>query len=313
MKLINISDSVPAEIISVDSGDLLFGRDTENSIVIDETSVSRVHGNIFEVSGNWFYRDLNSTNGSAINGTKINPDQIRILRDQDVIHLATFPIRYVEVKSKATSPNTGSLLSFLDFGFQSEFNFNSSNSHFNVGGKGADFVLGNLEAGEVLLSFEFDAADLTLKLKKEKNTTKVLLNGFEIGSSMPYLLDKDEIDIGNNKIIVNFVMLKSPAVKGHIASPSWKEDQATATGSHKNRFVFTSTQEEPSVTDTLSMKKADLMLGVGEFGVSGKRSALQKEIEQMDPDEEKQYIKSGIIVLIISLAAIGILIKIFST
>ncbi len=322
MKLENIAQQTPIEIISVNAGDLLLGRDSENSVVIDETAISRVHGNIFEVAGYWFFRDLNSTNGSAINGEKISPEQIRILRSGDIIHLATFPILYTEIKPKVVSADTGSLLVFLDSGFQSEFNFNSTNSKFTLGGKGADFVLDNLTPGTIALEFEFSSSDMSLRMTSVEPQVTVELNGHAIGSTKPYLLDKDEIVVNNYRLIVNLIGLKSPLAEEKKNEPflqkkfleDWQDTSGKSSANQQSRFVFTSTKEESSVKDTVTMKSSDLMLGVGQFGVSQRMSAGSYGEEGIsDPEVEQKYVHFGLMVLTISLLAVVILIKILVT
>lgn len=51
------------------------GRSEENDIQISDMSVSRKHLNIIEKEGQFFVKDLNSQNGSYVNGTRINPDE----------------------------------------------------------------------------------------------------------------------------------------------------------------------------------------------------------------------------------------------
>lgn len=322
MKLENISELTPLEIISVASGDLLLGRDSENSVVIDETAISRVHGNIFEVAGYWFFRDLNSTNGSAINGEKISPEQIRVLRNGDIIHLATFPIRYTEIKPKVISPDTGSLLLFLESGFQSEFNFNSTNSKFTLGGKGADFVLDSLPAGTIALEFEFSSSDLSLRMCNLDRQITIELNGHSLGITKPYLLDRDEIVVNNYRLIVNLIGLKSP-LEVKKSEPflqkkfleEWQDNSGKSSASKESRFVFTSTKEESSVQDTVTMKSSDLMLGVGQFGLSQKMTAVSgiNAEEELDPETEQKHVHFGLMVLTISFLAIIILIKILAS
>src|SRR5689334_14160499 len=97
IKLESLAGSTPVEIIETDTGNLTLGRDTENAIVIDSDSVSRVHACLFEVQGSWLLRDYNSTNGTLVNGVKVQGGQVRLLRNEDLIQIANFPIRFSEV------------------------------------------------------------------------------------------------------------------------------------------------------------------------------------------------------------------------
>lgn len=50
---------------------LVIGRSRECDIVVENPKVSGNHGCFFMQNGNWYYQDLNSTNGSSINGSTI--------------------------------------------------------------------------------------------------------------------------------------------------------------------------------------------------------------------------------------------------
>jgi len=53
---------------------LSFGRDATNDVVIDADSISRRHA-VFEWDGSrWRVRDLNSKNGTSLNGKRVRPD-----------------------------------------------------------------------------------------------------------------------------------------------------------------------------------------------------------------------------------------------
>jgi hypothetical protein len=51
------------------------GRSEENDIQISDMSVSRMHLNIMEKDGSFFVKDLNSQNGTYVNGSRITPDE----------------------------------------------------------------------------------------------------------------------------------------------------------------------------------------------------------------------------------------------
>lgn len=51
------------------------GRSDENDIQISDMSVSRRHLQILERKGQYFIKDLNSRNGTYVNGTQIPPDE----------------------------------------------------------------------------------------------------------------------------------------------------------------------------------------------------------------------------------------------
>lgn len=55
---------------------LTIGRNAGNDIVIPEKTVSGTHATLINENGNWFLLDNNSTNGTFVNGTKINKQRI---------------------------------------------------------------------------------------------------------------------------------------------------------------------------------------------------------------------------------------------
>jgi len=52
------------------------GRNSNNDIVIPETTVSGNHAKLINEGGNWFIVDNNSTNGTFVNGTRINKQRV---------------------------------------------------------------------------------------------------------------------------------------------------------------------------------------------------------------------------------------------
>src|ERR1700680_4410688 len=51
------------------------GRLATLEIVLDETSVSRRHAEVRSTAGGWRVRDLGSTNGTYLNGTRLGPGE----------------------------------------------------------------------------------------------------------------------------------------------------------------------------------------------------------------------------------------------
>ena len=53
---------------------ITFGRDTSNRIVLRDEKSSRRHCDIFYEGSHWWVRDLNSSNGTRVNGESIRQD-----------------------------------------------------------------------------------------------------------------------------------------------------------------------------------------------------------------------------------------------
>ncbi len=63
---------------------LTIGREEVNSVQLNDERISRLHAKLQDDHGNVIFTDLNSTNGSRING---HPVQLRILRPGDHLQL----------------------------------------------------------------------------------------------------------------------------------------------------------------------------------------------------------------------------------
>ncbi len=61
------------------------GRDKSNSIVLDDILVSRFHAVIQKIKNAYFLKDLNSKNGTEINGEKVPTDKYIRINKNDVI------------------------------------------------------------------------------------------------------------------------------------------------------------------------------------------------------------------------------------
>ncbi len=71
-----------------DHKSLSFGRDPRNTTVIDHPVVSRLHAQINLKSGTWFIEDLNSSNGTYVNGRQLRHPQP--LRPGDTIRIGPY-------------------------------------------------------------------------------------------------------------------------------------------------------------------------------------------------------------------------------
>ncbi|MCW2974005.1 MAG: hypothetical protein JWN72_2278 [Thermoleophilia bacterium] len=67
------------------------GRGRANDIVLQDASVSREHGEFVLRGGTWFVRDLDSTNGVAVNGSKVTE---AALEPGDVVRFGNADLRF---------------------------------------------------------------------------------------------------------------------------------------------------------------------------------------------------------------------------
>src|SRR6266850_2530140 len=68
------------------------GRFKGNTIVIEDASISLMHAKITRKDGQFYLKDLNSTNGTIVNGQPIG--EVR-LRDQDRVRFAEITTQFV--------------------------------------------------------------------------------------------------------------------------------------------------------------------------------------------------------------------------
>ena len=60
-----------SRLVAFRGGTLRIGRGTDNDIVLADERVSRHHGRFTSRQGVMVYTDLDSTNGSLVNGTRV--------------------------------------------------------------------------------------------------------------------------------------------------------------------------------------------------------------------------------------------------
>jgi pSer/pThr/pTyr-binding forkhead associated (FHA) protein len=79
---------------------LTIGRKADNTLVIEDPAVSGHHARIVKIQAVFFLEDLNSTNGTAINGLPITRRQ---LRDADVITIGLHRLVFQEIATSSTA------------------------------------------------------------------------------------------------------------------------------------------------------------------------------------------------------------------
>jgi hypothetical protein len=77
---------------------ITIGRRPENDVVIDDLEISGEHAAIVTSDEDSYLEDLNSTNGTQVNGQPVSK---HFLRDGDVIELAQYVVEYVAAPGHA--------------------------------------------------------------------------------------------------------------------------------------------------------------------------------------------------------------------
>jgi pSer/pThr/pTyr-binding forkhead associated (FHA) protein len=97
-KLVLSLDGAMVAQCFVESERLTIGRETSNSMVVDDPAVSREHAAIVCVGNDHILEDLRSANGTLVNGTRRSRC---ILQHGDVVTLGRYQLRYLNPKVAA--------------------------------------------------------------------------------------------------------------------------------------------------------------------------------------------------------------------
>ena len=74
----------------------MIGRSPDSDLVLDSEDVSRQHGKFFYRSGNYYFCDLGSRNGTVINGKLAEENHPYILKNGDIIRIGDFALSLEE-------------------------------------------------------------------------------------------------------------------------------------------------------------------------------------------------------------------------
>jgi len=72
----------------------MIGRSEENNVRLKSSNVSRKHARVLVEGNNCFLLDLDSGNGTFLNGTPLKPNEETILRHGDIISIGDFNINF---------------------------------------------------------------------------------------------------------------------------------------------------------------------------------------------------------------------------
>lgn len=98
LKVVNRLDSLSFKMQEyyVLSGLVTLGRSSKNDIVIKDKFVSKNHLSISEQNGTFYLKDLNSANGTYLNGELVNSNEIIELQNGDKIGVGFIQFIFVE-------------------------------------------------------------------------------------------------------------------------------------------------------------------------------------------------------------------------
>lgn len=99
--IVSMGDDIIQELI-LSKERTTIGRRPHNDIVIESLAISGEHAVIVTMVNDSFLEDLNSTNGTLVNG---QPVKKHFLQNNDVIELAKYKIRFVAGQHTAKTPD----------------------------------------------------------------------------------------------------------------------------------------------------------------------------------------------------------------
>jgi len=101
-KLILSMDGLVLKEIPLNKERITIGRKPHNDIQIDNLAISGEHAAIVTILNDSFLEDLNSTNGTLVNGQTIKK---HFLRNNDVVELGKYKLKYMsDVPAAGTAP-----------------------------------------------------------------------------------------------------------------------------------------------------------------------------------------------------------------
>ncbi|SNS38848.1 FHA domain-containing protein [Noviherbaspirillum humi] len=103
-KIILLSEDMARQELLLTDVPLTLGRKSENDLVLEHPAVSARHAEIVPENDGYCLLDLDSTNGTLVNGARVRR---HLLRHGDVIEIASFRIGFAEPDRKgADKPST---------------------------------------------------------------------------------------------------------------------------------------------------------------------------------------------------------------
>ena len=273
IKLEALSSTPPLEIMRLATGSITIGREPENDVVVDSGAVSRRHGCIISAQSQWVFKDLESSNGSWINGVRLDSGQLKLLRSGDVIQVADFPIRLSEVHQTDSFGAAGAVPSLLVFyrdSFEVEFPLATPQSQFVLGGPEGHFYVDGSEETHPLLTITNTGG--ALELWNGGGQFTVVVNGLA-ATGTTALADRAEVVIEAYRIIVN-------DMRAAIAP----ERAAAGLGQSPEPVREIKAYQQNDLPEPFLREHADMQGWVSEAG-RRKQAAGQKFLFGHDPDD----------------------------
>lgn len=96
--LVGLSTDYQGKSFDLEDDDVTIGRSDENVITLNNASVSGFHCSLKRQGFSYLLADLQSTNGTRVNGQPITET---VLQDRDIIHFGSLEFLYADHKPEA--------------------------------------------------------------------------------------------------------------------------------------------------------------------------------------------------------------------
>ena len=103
-KLILSMDGLVLKEIPLSSGRITIGRKPSNDVQIENLAISGEHAAVVTILNDSFLEDLNSTNGTMVNG---QPIKKHVLRNNDIVELGKYRLKYLVTATANDFETTG--------------------------------------------------------------------------------------------------------------------------------------------------------------------------------------------------------------
>jgi len=101
-KLILSMDGLVLKEIAMNKERMTIGRRPSNDIQIDNLAISGEHAAVVTILNDSFLEDLNSTNGTLVNG---QPIKKHFLKNGDVVELGKYKLKYIAEQAQQADPD----------------------------------------------------------------------------------------------------------------------------------------------------------------------------------------------------------------
>lgn len=221
--IVTLNDANVSEY-SLDSETTTIGRHPDNDIHIDNIAVSGSHAKIITILTDSFLEDLNSTNGTLVNG---KPIQKHALKDGDVIEIGVHNLKYENKEASSGGDFESTMIIRPDAAGLKESTGEVDKAALEEASAGAEApkknqevhlnILNGTNAGEQLKITKAlttlgkpgtQVAAITkrpqgyfiIHIEGGSNDKTPVINGEEIGPKATQLNDKDVIEIAGVKM-----------------------------------------------------------------------------------------------------------------